>query len=275
MGLNKMTPPSIHILPEHLLKRIAAGEVVERPSSVVKELIENSVDGGAESIQLIVEESGLKVIQVIDDGQGMSEEDLLLCTENHATSKISRVEDLEGIHTLGFRGEALASIGSVSRMSIISRTDDMQEGTKINIEAGQIEDVQKVAAQKGTSVSVKDLFGNVPARRKFMKTPATELRNIITVFRRMALCYPNIHFVLYIENDKTLDLQKETFEDRIKTLFGEQKLTQLTPVKSQNPNFSITGYVSRPGEFLKSRSDQYYFLNHRQCTSHKNRGPIF
>lgn len=258
-----MIKPKIQILPEYLLKRIAAGEVIERPASVVKELFENSIDAGAENIKLIIQNSGLKMVQVVDDGQGMCEEDVLLCTENHATSKISKVEDLDAISTLGFRGEALASIGSVSRMSIISKTDNEEEGTKLLVEAGKIVEVQKVATTRGTSIIIKDIFGNIPARRKFLKTPSTELRNIIAVFRRIALCYSEIHFTLLIDGDKSYELKKETFENRLKSLLGDEKYNRLTQIEYQSPHMKISGFISKPGEYLKSRSEQYFFLNHR------------
>ncbi len=256
-------PSRISILPESLMKRIAAGEVVERPASVAKELIENSLDAGATSISLLVKDAGMSLIRVVDDGEGMSEEDALMCFKRHATSKISRFEDLEQIRTLGFRGEALASISSVSRMVITTRTNEEEEATQIFLEAGVIQEVLKVAANEGTSVEVKDIFYNVPVRRKFLKSPTTELRHIISVFRRMALSYPEVEFSLFINGERTMDLRKASMMDRIEDLMGERKMAALVPVAKKMSGLSIEGFVSRPGEAYKSRESQFFFLNRR------------
>ncbi len=253
----------IHILPESMVKRIAAGEVVERPASVAKELIENALDADAKQIDLVVKEAGIKRLHVVDDGNGMSEEDALLCSSQHATSKISAPKDLEIIHTFGFRGEALSSISSVSRMKIVTCQNQSGEGTQVEVEGGVIREVQKVAAKQGTSVLVKDLFYNVPARRKFLKSPVTELRNVIAVFRRFAISHEQIHFSLTIDGEKSMDFSKETEENRIRELLGEEKFLTLIPVTEQMGGVEIKGYVSRPGEGLKSRSDQFFFLNGR------------
>ena len=208
----------INILSDALMKRIAAGEVVERPASVAKELMENSIDADATSITLIVKGSGSDIIQVVDNGEGMPEEDVLICTARHATSKISHEEDLEAIHTLGFRGEALSSIASVSRMVITTCTRTDTEGTQVHVEGGVIREVLKVAANPGTNVEVKTLFYNVPARKKFLKHQSTELRRIITAFRRLALSHPHIDFSLFIEDEKTMDLISDTQENRVRAL---------------------------------------------------------
>ena len=259
-------PSKIHILPELMMKRIAAGEVVERPASVVKELIENSIDAGSGTITLSIKGSGMDQIQVIDDGEGMTEEDALICFERHATSKVSHPEDLEAIRTMGFRGEALASICSVSRMTVTTSTGS-EEGTQVITEGGSIREVLKTAAQKGTTVTVKDLFASVPARRKFLKSPTTELRHIIAVFRRIALSHPEIDFALYIEDEKTMDLRKGTAEARIKDLLSEKKVSGLINVEKETPGISIHGYISRPGERPGSRGDQFFFLNRRYIVS--------
>jgi len=253
----------ISILPESLMKRIAAGEVVERPASVAKELMENSLDAGATSISLLVRDSGMSLIRVVDNGEGMTEEDALICCRRHATSKISRFEDLEQIRTLGFRGEALASISSVCRMVITARTEEETEATQIFLEADAIQEVLKVAANKGTSIEVKDIFYNVPVRRKFLKTPATELRHIISVFRRMALSHPEVEFSLFINGERTMDLRKGSMTSRIEDLMGERKMSALVPVAKKLPGLSIEGFVSCPGETYKSRESQFFFLNRR------------
>ncbi len=253
----------IHILPESLIKRIAAGEVVERPASVAKELIENALDADARQIDLIVQEAGMKKIHVVDDGNGMSEEDAILCSSQHATSKISSPEDLEIIDTFGFRGEALSSIGSVSRMKIMTCQDQSGEGTQVEVEGGVIREVEKVAAKQGSSILASDLFYNVPARRKFLKSPVTELRNVISVFRRFAISHEQINFSLTIDGEKSMVFSKESEENRIRELLGEEKFLSLVQVDEQMGGVEIKGYVSRPGEGLKSRSDQFFFLNGR------------
>ncbi len=256
-------PLKIHILPEHVMKRIAAGEVVERPASVAKELLENALDAGATVISVMVKDSGLGLIQVVDDGEGIAEEDALICCKRYATSKISQAEDLEEIHTLGFRGEALASISSVSRMTLTTRTEEEEEGSQVHLEGGNIRDVLKVGAKKGTSVAMKDLFYNVPARRKFLKNPTTELRHILSVFRRISLSRPEVDFSLFIEVEKTLDLRRGSREDRIRDLLGEKRVSQLIRVEKSVPGISIEGVLSRPGEGRRSRENQFLFLNRR------------
>ncbi|MBN2030954.1 DNA mismatch repair endonuclease MutL [bacterium] len=253
----------IHILPDFLMKRISAGEVIERPASVVKELMENALDAGASSVSLYIKNAGVGLIQIIDDGEGMTEEDAVICCERHATSKIAKAEDLESIRSLGFRGEALASIGSISRMEILTRTETDEEGTHVLVEWGKVQEVLKVAARKGTTVSVKDLFFNVPARRKFLKTPATELRHMILVFRRIAIAYPEIDFSLIVEGEKTIDIRRTSRQFRIHDLLGKQRGSQLIPVEKRISNVSVEGFVSLPGESRRNRDDQFFFLNRR------------
>ncbi|MBN1783265.1 DNA mismatch repair endonuclease MutL [bacterium] len=249
------------------MKRIAAGEVVERPASVAKELIENSIDAGASSITLIVRGSGLELIQVTDNGSGMSEEDVRLCVMRHATSKIASADDLEAIGTFGFRGEALASIGSVSRMVIVTRSAEAEAATELTVENGEMRDTGKTAAVQGTSVAVKDLFSAVPARRKFLKSPATELRQIMMVFRTMALSHPGLDFLLIIDDEKTLDLRKTVLENRVREVLGREKFGRLVPVEQSFGNLDVQGYVSRPGEFQKTRNDQFFYLNRRSIVN--------
>ena len=256
-------PNRINILPDLLMNRIAAGEVVERPASVVKELLENSIDAGATDITLLVKDGGNGLIQVTDNGQGMSEADVKLCCERHATSKLSCVEDLEAIHTLGFRGEALASIASVSRMSIISKTEENTEANELLIENGDFKELKKVGAPRGCNIAVKDLFANVPARRKFLKTRATELRYIIRTFRRLAFAHPDIGFSLYIDGQRTMQLKAGSQADRIRDILGRQAFTRLVHVEHDNGQIRIHGFISKPGEGRRSRDDQFLFLNQR------------
>ena len=257
----------IHILPDSVTHMIAAGEVVERPSSVVKELLENSIDAGADHITLSIKESGTGAIEVDDNGSGMSEEDLILCIKNHATSKINSIEDLEDLESLGFRGEALASIGSVCRMTIHSCRNEENEGTVIEVEAGVITDAQKTAPRKGTRVSVKNLFYNTPARRKFLKKPATELQHITGVFRRIALSKPEISFSYFIDGQKTADLFNADQIKRLKDLLGEESANSLIPVENKNGGITVSGYISRPRQGKRSRSDQFLFLNGRYISN--------
>jgi DNA mismatch repair protein MutL len=253
----------IHILPEHVMKRIAAGEVVERPASVVKELVENALDAGASSVTVVLKGGGLERIQVTDDGEGMCESDAMACTRRHATSKIVRAEDLEEIRTLGFRGEALAAIGSVSRMEIVTRAESDAEATQVVLENGEIRDVLKTGAPRGTSVIVKDLFAFVPARRKFLKSPPAELRHAVTQVRRLALSHPAMAFSLFIEGDKALDAPAETLRERVRRLLGEEKAARLIPVRDQASGFALEGFVHKPGLGGRTRDDQYFFINGR------------
>jgi len=253
----------IHILSESLMKRIAAGEVVERPASVAKELLENSIDAEAKTISLMIKNAGLDLIRVTDDGEGMSEEDVLLCAKRHATSKIQHPDDLESIHSFGFRGEALASIGSVARMRIVTRTMEQETAYDVMIENGEICEIKQTASTPGTSVSVLDLFGSIPARRKFLKRPATELRQVMAVFRRIALSHAHIDFVLYVNDEKTMDLRKAELENRVLEVLGRSKFGLMVPFDKSFGNIHIYGYISRPGEFRKTRDDQFFFLNRR------------
>jgi DNA mismatch repair protein MutL len=257
----------IHILPEHVMKRIAAGEVVERPASVVKELVENALDAGASSVTVVLKGGGLERIQVTDDGEGMCESDAMACTRRHATSKIVRAEDLEEIRTLGFRGEALAAIGSVSRMEIVTRAESDAEATQVVLENGEIRDVLKTGAPRGTSVIVKDLFAFVPARRKFLKSPPAELRHAVTQVRRLALSHPATAFSLFIEGDKALDAPAETLRERVRRLLGEEKAARLIPVRDQASGFALEGFVHKPGLGGRTRDDQYFFINGRYFQS--------
>ncbi|MBN2104709.1 DNA mismatch repair endonuclease MutL [bacterium] len=249
------------------MKRIAAGEVIERPASVAKELLENSLDAGATNISLMIQNAGLDLIQVKDNGEGMTEEDALLCTKRHATSKIQHADDLESIHSFGFRGEALASIGSVARMQIVTCTAEQETAIVVSIEDGEIRDVSQTASPTGTAISVFNLFGSVPARRKFLKSPATELRQAMAVFRRMALSYPQINFDLYVDNEITMDLRKTELENRVREVLGRDKFGLVLPFEKEFGSIKIFGYASRPGEFRRTRDDQFFFLNHRYIIS--------
>ena len=253
----------IKILPEHIASKIAAGEVVQRPESVVKELMENSIDAGAKTIEVTVKRAGKNFIQVCDDGVGMNEEDLLLCIQKHATSKIEAFEDLEAIKTLGFRGEALSSISAVSQIEIRSETKEEEIGTFIkNDETGNFK-VDKGSFPKGTCVTVKNLFFNVPARRKFLKTDTTEYKHIVDTFNRIALGHPSLTFKLLNGVDSVFEYQSGSLEERVKQVFAENMPDALIPVKEETELISIHGYAGKPSLLRKSKGEQYLFLNSR------------
>lgn len=257
----------IKILPENLANKIAAGEVVNRPESVVKELLENSIDARAKNIDVIVKNAGKNLIQVVDDGDGMNEEDALLCIQRHATSKISKVEDLEAIQTLGFRGEALASIAAVSIFELKTKQHNEELGTLIRIGEDSQITKEKSSSPKGTSISVKNLFYNVPARRNFLKSNATELKHIIEAFKRIAISYPEINFRFFNDDDIVFDFTAGTIEDRMKQVFADNILDGVLEVKEITDYLSLTGYVTKPAYLRKSKGEQYLFLNKRYVSN--------
>jgi DNA mismatch repair protein MutL len=253
----------IKILPENLANKIAAGEVVQRPESVVKELLENSIDAEAKNIEVIIKQAGKSLIQVCDDGIGMTEDDAILCIQKHATSKISSLSDLEAIKTLGFRGEALSSIAAVSQLEIKTQTAQQDVGTLIRIEKeGEILK-EKISANKGTCVSVKNLFYNTPARRKFLKSDSTELKHIIETFNRIALAHPEINFKFYNNDSLVYDYKSGKLEERISQVFADNMLDALIPVEERTEYLSLSGYIGKPSIFKKSKGEQYLFLNKR------------
>ena len=253
----------IKILPENIASKIAAGEVVQRPESVVKELIENSIDAGAKNIDLIIKRAGKNYIQVCDDGNGMSEADITLCIQKHATSKIEAFEDLEAIKTLGFRGEALSSIAAVSQFEIRSELREEEIGTSIkNDENGKIT-VDKGSFPKGTCVTVKNLFYNVPARRKFLKTDTTEFKHIVDTFNRIALSYPAITFRFFNGVDSVFDYTSGSLSQRVGQIFGENLTNALILVEEKTELFNVHGFVGKPSLLRKSKGEQFLFLNSR------------
>jgi len=256
-------PKRIKILPDNIASKIAAGEVVQRPESVVKELMENSIDAGAKSIEVIIKRAGKNFIQVCDDGIGMIEEDLVLSVQKHATSKIEAFEDLEAIKTLGFRGEALSSIAAVSQVEIRTETHEDEIGTILkNDEAGNIK-VDKGSFPKGTCVTVKNLFFNVPARRKFLKTDTTEFKHIVDTFNRIALSHQSISFKLFNGVDSVFDYPAESLKERVGHVFGENMPDALIPVEERTELISVYGYVGKPSLLRKTKGEQYLFLNSR------------
>src|SRR4030095_6380678 len=257
----------IKILPQYIANRIAAGEVVGRPEAVVKELIENSIDTGATQIQLIIRDAGKTLIQVIDSGTGMDEDDAILSFQRHATSKISAPEDLERIKTLGFRGEALASISAVAQVELKTKTESSELGTFIKNHGSEITEHSKVHSEKGTSVAVRNLFYNTPARRNFLKTNQTEFRHIYDTFIRLAIANPEIAFSFINEDEEIFDLKADGLESRIRQIYGDEITSNLIEVDFANELISLKGFTSKPSFTRKSKQDQILFLNKRYVVS--------
>ena len=253
----------IHLLPDSVANQIAAGEVVQRPASIVKELVENSIDAGAENIQVVVVDGGKTSVQVIDDGKGMSDTDARLSFERHATSKIFKATDLFGLATMGFRGEALASIAAVAQVELKTRRPVDDLGSFIRISGSKIELQEPIACPSGCNFAVKNLFYNVPARRKFLKTNQTELSNVISDFERIVLVYPNIHFSLHNNGSEIFELPKTTRKQRILDVFGKKINSELLPIEAETSLVSVSGYVAKPECSRKKGAKQYFFVNGR------------
>jgi len=253
----------IHLLPDAVANQIAAGEVIQRPASAVKELLENAIDSGADDIKLIIKNSGKTLIQVIDNGCGMSETDARMCFERHATSKIKNANDLFHIKTLGFRGEAMASMAAIAQIELKSKRVEDELGTLISIEGSEVKDQQPIATNNGTSIAIKNLFFNIPARRKFLKSNTTELRHIIEEFQRVALVNQGIKFSFINESRQLFVLNKANIKQRIVSLFGSSLNTKLIPVEQESQIAKITGFIGKPEFAKKTRGEQYFFVNGR------------
>lgn len=253
----------IQLLPDAIANQIAAGEVVQRPASVVKELMENAIDAQATYIQLIIKDAGKGVIQVIDDGTGMSETDARMCFERHATSKIRKAEDLFSIKTMGFRGEAMASIASVAQVELKTRREQDELGTLVRIEASSLKTQESIQHPVGTSITVKNLFYNIPARRNFLKSNPVEIRHILDEFQHVALAHPNIRFSFVQNEQETYQLPAEKLGKRIVDLFGKGYREQLASCEEDTSYVSIKGYVGKPEHAKKTRGEQFFFVNDR------------
>ncbi|MHC5202692.1 DNA mismatch repair endonuclease MutL [Myroides sp. LJL119] len=253
----------IRLLPDHVANQIAAGEVVQRPASVVKELVENSVDAGATEIKLILKEAGKTLIQVIDNGKGMQEQDALMCFERHATSKIAKAEDLFALQTKGFRGEALASIAAIAHVELKTRTSAQELGTHIVIEGTKLISQEPVVTPVGTSFSVKNLFFNIPARRNFLKSVNVEFRAIIDEFERIALVHCDIQFTLIHNDNEVFNLPISNLRQRIVAVFGARTNEKLVPIKESTEIVEISGFVGKPEYAKKTRGEQFFFVNDR------------
>ncbi len=265
----------IKILPENLANKIAAGEVVNRPESVVKELVENSIDAGAQSIDVIIKNAGKTLIQVIDDGEGMSQEDAILSVQRHATSKISSLEDLEAILTFGFRGEALSSISSVSNLEIRTKRNEDDLGTVLRFEEDNQLRIEKDSFPVGTSIAVKNLFYNTPARRNFLKTNPTELKYIIDTFKKLSLSKPQIAFRFFNDDEIVFDYPKGDLLNRMESVFADNIFDAVIEAKEFTDYINIHGFVSKPTYLRKSKGEQYFFLNNRFVQSRNVNYAVF
>jgi DNA mismatch repair protein MutL len=257
----------INILPKNVANQIAAGEVVQRPASVVKELLENSIDAGASEITIQIKDAGKTLIQIIDNGKGMSKKDALLCFERHTTSKISKATDLFNISTKGFRGEALASIAAVSHVSLITKQPGIELGSNIDIQGSEIKSSRSVVSEAGTTISVKNLFFNIPARRNFLKSDNVEFRHIANEFFRVSLSHPEIKFIFINNGSEIYNLTNSSFKKRIINLFGTKTQEKLVPVSEETEILKINGFIFKPEYAKKTRGEQYFFVNNRYIKS--------
>jgi DNA mismatch repair protein MutL len=254
---------TIHLLPDHIANQIAAGEVIQRPASAVKELLENAVDAEATEIRLIINEAGKSLIQVIDNGKGMSEKDAQNAFARHATSKIRSIEDLFEIRTMGFRGEALASIAAVAQVQLKTKRPEDEVGTEVSIENSKVISTAPVATPVGTSISMKNLFFNVPARRNFLKSNSAELKHILEEFTRVALAFPEIYFNLHNNGQEVYHWDAGSFKQRAIQVLGNNYQSKLVTVGEHTDYLTISGFVGKPETAKKTRSDQYFFVNRR------------
>ena len=253
----------IQLLPDNVANQIAAGEVIQRPASAVKELLENAVDAKSESIKLIIKDAGRTLVQVIDDGLGMDEEDAKMCFVRHATSKISNAEDLFKISSKGFRGEALSSIAAVSHVELKTKTENKDVGIKVIIEGSETKNTEPIATKKGTSFSMKNLFYNIPARRNFLKSNAVETKHIIDEFQRVALAHPEIQFSMYNNEHVVFDLPISNRRQRIVNLMGKKFNERLVPIEEETTISNISGFVLKPEFSKRTRGEQFLFVNNR------------
>ena len=253
----------IQLLPDHVANQIAAGEVVQRPASVVKELLENAVDAKATDIKLILKDAGKSLIQVIDNGVGMSVTDSRLCFERHATSKIRQAEDLFSLHTKGFRGEALASIAAIAHVEMKTKQDQEELGIHIVVEGSKFVSQEPAVLPKGTSFAVKNLFFNIPARRNFLKSETVEQRHIVDEFQRVAMAHPNIHFTMYHNGSEMFNLPISNYRQRIVNIFSGKTNEKLVPVSEETEIVSLQGFVGKPEFAKKNRGEQFFFVNNR------------
>lgn len=261
-------PQKIFILPDNVVNKIAAGEVVQRPGAALKELLENSIDSGATKIEVEIKEGGKTFILIRDNGCGMSKEDTLASVERHSTSKIKNIDDLLKIETFGFRGEALASIASVSQFELKSKTAQDEIGTSLKISGGKTDNVESISHQVGTTIIIKNLFFNIPARLQFLKTNQTEFRNCLDAFTQIAIAHPDVEFKFSSNDELLLNLSNEDLPSRIESIFGEKIIETILPIKEENDYLKVSGFISKPNFARKAKKDQFIFLNNRFIQSH-------
>jgi len=257
----------IKILPETITNKIAAGEVIQRPASVVKELLENAIDAKAKNIFINVKGSGKRFIQITDDGIGMSEDDAMVAFERHATSKIYLYEDLDSLKTLGFRGEALASIAAIASVDLRTKKPESQEGTQVIIEGGKVKKVQPIGSVNGTSITVKNLFFYTPARRHFLKSRNTEFRHILNVVKRYAIAFPDIEYKFHHDDKRIYHVQRVDASSRLEEILGKQLFVHSIHFEEESDGIKIHGYLGKPKYSRRTRGDQYIFLNSRWIVS--------
>ena len=257
----------INLLPDNVANQIAAGEVVQRPSSVIKELLENSIDAGATEIDIVIEKGGKKNIKVIDNGTGMSVKDSKMAFERHATSKIKNADELFSIQTNGFRGEALSSICAISQVELISKPNSIDLGVKINLEGNKLKNEKMVVAPIGTSISIKNLFFNIPARRNFLKSDSVELKYIINEFHRIAISYPHVSFKFINNSSEIYNLTPSNLKKRIISIFGNKIDEKLVPVKEKTSVVEIYGFILKPDFSKKTKGNQFFYVNNRYIKS--------
>jgi len=260
-------PDIIQLLPDNIANQIAAGEVIQRPASAVKELLENAVDAGATEIRLFIQDAGKQLIQVVDNGKGMSETDARMAFERHATSKIRNIDDLFHIRTMGFRGEALASIAAVAQVELKTRRSEDETGTCIEIENSRVVRQEPAALPTGSSIAMKNLFFNVPARRNFLKSNPAEMRHIVDEFIRVSLAFPSIFFSLTSNGQEVMHLEKGSLKQRIVQILGSSQAPRLVSVQENTDYLNIYGFVGKPETAKKTRGDQYFFVNNRYIRS--------
>ena len=254
---------TINILSENVINQIAAGEVIQRPASVIKELLENAIDANAENIHIIIKDAGKKLIKIIDDGHGMNEEDAKLCFHKHATSKIKKTEDILKIDTMGFRGEALASIASVSEVELKTKTNKESTGTIIHIDNSEVKKTSLTSTKKGTSISVKNLFFNIPARKNFLKSNQIEMKHILDCFMQVAIANPKISFKFNNNDQDLYNLSSTNLKQRIIQLFGKKYNEKILSIKEETSIVSINGFLGNPLDAKKTRGEQFLFVNNR------------
>ena len=258
----------IQLLPDHVANQIAAGEVIQRPASAVKEMLENALDAGGTEIKLFIKDAGKTLLQVVDNGSGMSETDVRMCFERHATSKIKSADDLFAIQTMGFRGEAMASIAAIAHVEVNTKLTDNELGSHLIIEGSEIKTHDDCATTNGTSIKVKNLFYNVPARRNFLKSDAVEMRHITEEFTRVALANPEIKMQLFHNNNELFHLSKGNFRQRIVNIIGGKKNEKLVPINEETSVVSIDGFIGKPESAKRTRGEQYFFVNGRFIKNH-------